>query len=205
MRTEHDTCRALCNQYEAELLARTKRCDTLEDAFERMRNESNQIQLQLSMTSQLTKEQASKIVDLERRLMQASDSSEKSNQRQAQLEQQIRDLQLESEKYRGELQTELATSSKQVAEKDNHINELETVNILLKEEINSLKNDNESLSAVSQQEKELSQKLEKRLEQLYEQCSIESERVRVNLFIETETLFIDLGTKRHQIAGKSIK
>ncbi|CAF4669978.1 unnamed protein product [Rotaria sp. Silwood1] len=175
LRTEYDACRALCNQYQTESLQQAERCRALEDSQAKVQSETNQIRSQFSITSQLTKEQATQIIDLERRLMQSNELTKTSNQRQTLLEQQIRDLRLTSEKSQASIQTQIDTYSIQIAQKEEEINELKTTNNLLNEEINSLKVNNESLLLVSKQDKELAQTLQNQLDQLSEQYCLENE------------------------------
>ncbi|CAF4973984.1 unnamed protein product, partial [Rotaria sp. Silwood1] len=175
LRTEYDACRALCNQYQTESLQQAERCRAFEDSQAKVLSETNQIRSQFSITSQLTKEQATQIIDLERRLMQSNELTKTSNQRQTLLEQQIRDLRLTSEKSQASIQTQIDTYSIQIAQKEEEINELKTTNNLLNEEINSLKVNNESLLLVSKQDKELAQTLQNQLDQLSEQYCLENE------------------------------
>ncbi|CAF2418933.1 unnamed protein product [Rotaria sp. Silwood2] len=175
LHTEYDACRSLCNQYQAESLQHAERCRTLEDSHAKALNETNQIRSQLAITSQLTKDQATQIIDLERRLMQSNELTKTSNHRQTLLEQQVRDLRLISEKSQASIQTQIDTYLKQVTQKDDEINALKTINNSLHEEINSLKLDNESLSLASKQDKELAQTLQQRLDQLSEQHRLENE------------------------------
>jgi chromosome segregation ATPase len=143
----------------------------LESAQSQILSETNQVRSQLAVTTQLTKDQATQIIDLERRLMQTSELSKTSNQRQALLEQQLRDLRLTSEKHQLSMQGQAETFTKQ----NEKINQLETTNTLLQEEMNSLKTDNECLALACQQEKELAQDLQQQLDQLRDQHRIEKE------------------------------
>jgi len=130
---------------------------------------------QLTVTSQLTKDQATQIIDLERRLMQSNELSKSSNQRQTLLEQQLRDLRLTSEKYQISMQGQIEEYSKQNIQLEDKINTLETSNSLLKEELTALQADNECLTLMSKQDKNLSQELQQQLEQLQEQHREENE------------------------------
>jgi hypothetical protein len=137
-------------------------------------SDANQVRSQLAVTTQLTKDQATQIIDLERRLMQSNELSKTANQRQTLLEQQLRDLRLTSEKYQFSMQGHVETNSIQLA----RISELETLNNLLKQELNSLKADHECLSLMSKQDKELAEDLQQQLDQLREQHCAENELVR---------------------------
>jgi hypothetical protein len=74
--------------------------------------EENRLRAQLAITTQFAMDQASQIVDLERRLIQANDLAKKSNERQLLLEQQLRDFTLTSEKHLRSLQGQLNQSLK---------------------------------------------------------------------------------------------
>jgi len=113
LRTEYDACRSLCSQYQAEALQFAERCRTLEDAHTQLTSESNQIRSQLAVTSQLSKDQATQLVDLERRLMQTSEALKTAGVRQIQLETQLRDSRLSTEKHQTSLQSQLDGYSKQ--------------------------------------------------------------------------------------------
>jgi hypothetical protein len=110
--------------------------------------------------------------------MQSSELSKSSNQRQTLLEQQLRDLRLTSEKQQVSMQAQLDEYLKQNIQREDQINALETMNSLLKEELNSVKNDNESLLLASEQDKDLRQELQQQLEKLQEQYREENELVR---------------------------
>jgi len=155
-----------------------ERCRVLEAAQAHILSDASQIRSQLAVTSQLTKDQATQIIDLERRLMQSNELSKSSNQRQALLEQQLRDLRLTSEKQQLSMQGQLDEYSKQAIQHQNQIIAFETTNNLLKEEINSLKADNEYLSSIAQQNKDLVEQLQ----QLKEQHQKENEMVRKKNF-----------------------
>jgi hypothetical protein len=115
----------------------------------------NEIRSQLGVTSQLTKDQAIQIVDLERHLMQSNDLSKSSNQCQTILEQQLRDLRLTSEKYQISMQGQLNAYSKQITQREDQINALETANDLLKQELKSVKTDRECESSMPKQEQQI--------------------------------------------------
>ncbi|CAF0936499.1 unnamed protein product [Rotaria sordida] len=214
LRTEYDACRSLCNQYQAESLQYAERCRTLEDSHGKTLNETNQIRSQLAITSQLTKDQATQIIDLERRLMQSNELTKTSNQRQTLLEQQIRDFRLTAEKNQVLIQTHIDTYSKQSTQKDDEINALKITNNLLQEEINSLKINNESLSLVSKQDNELTQTLQNELDQLYEQRRIENEltqneieslKSRLNEMSSCQQAYMTLKTSFTEIEKRCVK
>jgi hypothetical protein len=108
--------------------------------------------------------------------MQSDDLSKTSNQRQALLEQQIRDLRLTSDKYQMAMQNQVEYS-KQNAQREDQINALETANNLLKEELTSVKADNECLTLMAKQEKDLVEDLRQQLDQLKEKHREENELV----------------------------
>ena len=174
---EYDQCRAQCEQYQTEALQHAERCRTLEDAQGQILTEANQYRSQLAVTSQLIKDQATQIIDLERRLMQSSDLSKSSNQRQAVLEQQLRDLRLTSEKYQMSAQAQLESQTAQIAEQAERIQQLELANASLKEQIKSLYGDNEALAVMSKRDQDYARDLEEQLDELREQHRIENEAV----------------------------
>jgi len=155
-----------------------ERCRVLEAAQAHILSDANQTRSQLAVTSQLTKDQATQIIDLERRLMQSNELSKTSNQRQALLEQQLRDLRLTSEKYQLSMQGQLDEQSKQAIQREDQIIALESINNLLKEELNSLKADNEYLSSISKQDKDSVEQLQ----ELHRKYQEENEMVRKYFF-----------------------
>jgi DNA repair exonuclease SbcCD ATPase subunit len=188
LRAEYDACRSLCSQYQAEALQFAERCRTLEDAHTQSNSESNQLRSQLAVTSQLSKDQATQLVDLERRLMQTNETLKAAGIRQMQLESQIRDQRLTTEKHQISLNAQLEAYAKQNAQQDNQLNALETANELLKEELSSLQGDNHCLSLLAKQEKELCKDLE---EQLNNQ-SVQHRRENEQAHLELETLRTEL-------------
>jgi hypothetical protein len=147
----------------------------LETAHNHILSDTNQIRSQLAVTSQLTKDQATQIIDLERRLMQSNELLKTSSQRQALLEQQLRDLRLTSEKHQLSMQGQLDEQSKQAIQREDQIIALESINNLLKEELNSLKVDNEYLSSIAKQDKDLAEELHRKYQE-------ENEMVRKYFF-----------------------
>lgn len=95
---EFEKTRLLCEEYHRDGLQQVERCRTLEAAQAALIQEANQLRSQLAVTSQLTKDQATQIIELERRMMQSNEVLKTANQRQATLEQQSRDHALTSEK-----------------------------------------------------------------------------------------------------------
>ncbi len=174
----------MCSQYQEEALQHADRCRTLEETQAKILQEANQVRNQLAVQSQFTKDQATQIVDLERRLMQSDELSKSSNQRQAVLEQQIRDLRLTSEKYQISTQSQLEEFKNQTTQRDDQINALNTTNQLLKEELASVKADNECLVLKSEQDKDLAQELQQQLDQVREQHREENELVSKNFILE---------------------
>ena len=174
---EYDACRALCEQYQNESLQSAERCRTLEDAQGQIVNETSQYRSQLAVTSQLIKDQATQIIDLERRLMQSNEQSKLANHRQATLEQILRDLRLTSEKHQMSAQGLAESQLKQIADQSERIQGLESSNASLKQEIKSLYGDNECLAQMSQRDKDLSQELQDQLQELREEYRMATETV----------------------------
>lgn len=90
-----------------ECLQNADRCRTLEDTNAKHLEEIARMRSQMNALTQFTIGQASKIVDLERRLIQADQLLKKSNEEKLALEQRLRDLQLTSEKYQRSAQGEI--------------------------------------------------------------------------------------------------
>jgi hypothetical protein len=177
LRSEYDASQSLCNQYQAELAQYADRCRILEETQAKIVHEASQVRNQLAVQSQFTKDQATQIVDLERRLMQSDELSKSSNQRQVLLEQQMRDFRLTAEKYQLSMQGQLEEFEKQTTQRDDQINALNTTNQLFKEELVSIKSDNECLVLKSNEEKELIQELQQQLDQEREQHREQNELV----------------------------
>jgi hypothetical protein len=169
LRSDYDACRALCNKYQSEVSEFVDRCRILEEAQASSLADTNQARSQLAVTTQLAKEQATQVIDLERRLMQANEVYKTSTQRQTLLEQQLRDSRLASEKNQLNMQTQIEDYIKQTVQSQDQIHALETTNNLLKDELNTVKNDNEYLLTITKQEKDANDELKQKLQQLDEQ------------------------------------
>ncbi len=155
------------------------RCRTLEEAQAKILYDINQVRNQLTVQSQFTKDQATQIVELERRIIQSDELNKTSNQRQATLERQLRDYRLTVEKHEMSMQGQLEEFSRLKIQQEDQIRALETANQLLKEEILSLKADNECLILKSNQDKDLVEDLQQQLHALQEQKRHENESVRI--------------------------
>ncbi|CAF3426776.1 unnamed protein product [Rotaria socialis] len=206
LRAEYDKCLSLCNQYQTESLQHAERCCTVEDSLARVSNEANQIRSQLAITSQLAKDQATQIVDLQRRLMQADELSKSANQRQALLEQQLRDLRLTSEKN----QTQLDAYAKQITEKDEQIIDLQTNNNLLQEKSSSLKADYESSVIAGKRNEELQRQIdqlseEHRIENESAQKEIESLKIQLNDMNSCQQAYMALKVSFSEIEKRCVK
>lgn len=95
---EFEKIRLLSEEYHRDALQYAERCRTLEDAQTKLGQEATQTRSQLAVTSQLVKDQATQIIDLEHRLMQSSEIMKTTNQRLTTAEQQARDQKLTAEK-----------------------------------------------------------------------------------------------------------
>lgn len=155
-----------------------QRCQTLEEAPVQLAHENNLLRSQLAVTLQLTKDQATQIIDLERRLMQSNELSKTSNQRHTLLEQQLRDLRLTTEKHQLSMQAQLSAYLQQTAGQTHEIQTLESANLALKEELMACREKNDRLLAASQQDKELEREVRQQLDQIHEQYSVENASVR---------------------------
>jgi hypothetical protein len=173
---EYEACRLSCEQYQNQSLQHIERCRTLEDAQGQMINETNQFRSQLAVTSQLAKDQATHIIDLERRLMQANELIKTASQRQVSLEQQLRDIQLTSQKNSSTFDDQMKHQEEQLTERDNRIHTLEVSNNLLRDEIKSLQGNYEHLTSVSFVKEQAMETLQTELNQ----CRTENESVRIN-------------------------
>lgn len=95
---EFEKTRLLCEEYHRDALQYAERSRALEDGQTTLIQETNQLRSQLAVTSQLAKDQATQIIDLERRLMQSSEMIKAANQRHTTVEQQARDQTLTNQK-----------------------------------------------------------------------------------------------------------
>jgi len=181
LRTEYDGCRSLCNQYQSEALQFAERCRALEDSNTQLSNEANKLRSQISMTTQITEEQKLQILDFEKRLLQSNESLKTANQYQTQLEQQLRDLRLTTEKYQKSMQGQLDAYVKQSSQQENQILALESANNLLKDELNSIKNDNAFLLTMAKQDKQLTKELQQQIKDLNEEHRLENEEAQNEL------------------------
>lgn len=116
--------------------------------------------------------------------MQADELNKTSTQRQALLEQQLRDLRLTTEKHLISAQTQLNESIQQTTQVNQQIQNLELMNNALKEDIVTIKNENEQLINVIEIEKITNDQLKQQLQQLNEQHQEENESVRKIIIIE---------------------
>ncbi|CAF1411568.1 unnamed protein product [Adineta steineri] len=176
LRAEYDTCQALCSQYQSESLHFAERYRTFEDSNAQLSNEVTKLRSQLSISTQLTNEQLVQIKDFEKRLLQSNELLKSANQYKNQLEQQLRDLRLTTEKYQISMQAQLDAYTKQSSQQENQINALETANSLLKDELNSLKADNTFLLTMANDDKQLIKDLQKKINDLNEQHHIQNEQ-----------------------------
>lgn len=143
-----------------------------------MESETNKIRSQLSTTTKLSEDQAIQMVDLERRLLESGELLKSANQYQSQLELQLRDLRLTTEKYQMSIQGEIDAFAKQASQQINQIHALESVNNLLKEELNTVKADNVFLLNMAAQDKQLIKELQEKIDQLNDQRRFEIEQVK---------------------------
>ena len=188
MRKEYDACYALCNQYQTESLQFAERCRTLEDANIQLSNETNKLCSQLSITQQLTEEQATQIIDLEKRILESNELLKSANQYRDQLEQQLRDLGLTTDKYQMSIQGQIDAYTKQASQQENQIHALETANILLKEELNSVKAENSSLSTTIKQDEQMMNELKQQIHDLNEKHRSEENKVKWKYFLKNNEI-----------------
>ena len=190
---EYDACYALCNQYQTESLQFAERCRVLENANIQLSNETNKLSSQLSITTQLTEEQATQIIDFEKRLLESNELLKSAHQYQEQLEQQLRDLRLTTDKYQMSIQGQIDAYTKQASQQENQIHALETANILLKEELNSVKAKNSSLLTMTKQDEQMRNELKQQIRDLNEKHQLEKEEVKNgNIFFFFVFLFFFL-------------
>ncbi|CAF1054697.1 unnamed protein product [Rotaria sordida] len=176
LRKEYDACRSLCNQYQTESLQFAERCRTFEDLNIQLTDETNKLRSQLLITTKLNEEQVIKIIDYDKRLLESNELLKSANQYQLQLEQQLRDLRLTTEKYQISMQGQINAYTKQASQQENQIHALETANILLKEELNSIKTDNTFLLTLNKQDKQLTNELQQQINDLNEKHRLDNEQ-----------------------------
>jgi len=210
LRAEYDACRSLCNQYQSESLQFAERCRTLEDMNGQLSHESTKIRSQLSNTNQLTEEQHLQVLDLEKRLLQSNELLKSANQHQSQLEQQLRDLRITSEKYQISMQARLDAYAKQASQQENQIHALESANDLLKEEFNSMKTENTFLLTMANEDKKLKAELQERVDGLNEEHEeIEHEMKALRRELEEthgdQTGYHTLKSSFHEIEKRCVK
>lgn len=185
LRAQFDTCQKLCEQYQSDSLRHAERSRTLEDAHAQVSNDATQLRSQLAVTSQLTKDQATQIIALERQLMQSNELAKVSNQRQLSLEQQLRDLRFTSEKHQLSTEGQLKECAKLIQQKTNQLETLEKDNQSLREEIDSLRADNERLTEQTEADKSTIKDLSEELSTKH----AEYEAVRIHMLSATNILF----------------
>ncbi|CAF3272882.1 unnamed protein product [Rotaria sp. Silwood2] len=176
LRKEYDVCRTLCNQYQTESLQFAERCRILEDLNTQLSNEEDKLLSELSIKTKLNEEQSIQMTDYEKRLLQSNELLKAANKYQSQLEQQLRDLRLTTEKYQMSMQGQIDAYTKQASQQENQIHALETANSLLKEELNSVKTDNTFLLTMAKQDKQLTNELQQQINDLNEKYQLDKEQ-----------------------------
>jgi chromosome segregation ATPase len=179
LRTEYDACRSLCTQYQSESIQFAERCRALEDSNTQLITDANKLRSQLLSTKKLTEEQATDIVELEKRLIHSDELLKTAKQNQTQLEQQLHDARVTTEKYQMSMQGQLDAYAKQASLQENQIHALESANCLLKDELTSVKNDNKFLLTMTKQDKMVVKELQQRLDELTEEHQLEIEQVNI--------------------------
>lgn len=197
LRIEYDSCRSLCDQYQSENVQNLERCRTLEANQVKLTQEANQVRNQWAAQSQFTQEQATQIVDLERRLVDADTTLKTSNQRQSTLERELRDSRLTAEKQQLTMQSQVEEFQRQNEQRNDQINALESKNQILKDELISAQTDNECLALESRQNKDLIQELQEQLDRAEEQNQQKNEAVRLknNFHSSIEPYLFHLASK----------
>ena len=186
LRVQFDTCQKLCEQYQSDSLRYAERSRTLEDAHAQVSNDAAQLRSQLAVTSQLTKDQATQIIGLERQLMQSNELAKASNQRQLSLEQQLRDLRLTSEKHQLSTEGQLNEYKTLIKQNTDQIETLAKDNNSLREEVNSLRANNGRLAEQSEADKATIKDLTEQLDRQH----AENEAVRIRMLLASNVLFI---------------
>ncbi|CAF5103163.1 unnamed protein product, partial [Rotaria magnacalcarata] len=176
LRREYDACRSLCNQYQTEAKQFAERSRALEDLNIKLSDERNQLSSHFSSTMKLNEEQAIEINDLKKHVSDSDELLKAANQYQCQLEQQLRDLRLTAEKYRIAMQGQIDAYAKQASQQVNQIHALESVNNLLKEELNTVKADNTFLLTMAKQDKQLTNELQQQMDDLNEKHRLDIEQ-----------------------------
>lgn len=174
LRSEHETLLGLCSQYQKDSLINAERGQILEDSNEILKKETSRLTTQLATAT-------SQITDLEKKLLEANESLKSSNQTRLQLEKQLKDLFMTSEKYQKSVQGKLDESAKRMAQQENQIHALETSNVLLKDELKTVRD--EKVLLLNQVEEE--KKLKKQLEQLVEQEKVSSIEMKRRIFFHS--------------------
>ncbi|UJR14228.1 hypothetical protein I4U23_001220 [Adineta vaga] len=183
LRAEYDACGVLCEQYKTESLQFAKRCSVLNETNQELTNDMTKLQLQMTATTQLTNEQLTKINDLEKRLLKSNELVKTANQYQTQLEQQLCDLRLTSEKYQKSIQGQIDAYNKQAAQQENQIHALESANSLLKEEFQSIKADNTFLLAMAKEDKQLIKDLQQQIDVMNGEYQTQTQQKQTELEI----------------------
>lgn len=108
-----------------------KTCENESSDNDKHLEEMARMRSQLNTMTQFTIDQASKIVDYERRLLQTEQLLKQSNEDKLVLEQRLRDIELTSEKRQRSLNDQLKSYADQIARRDKQISQLEEANQLL--------------------------------------------------------------------------
>lgn len=196
LRAELEACRTLCVTYQSDSRQHAERCRALEEAHAQAANDISQLRSQLAITSQLAKDQATQIISLERHLMQSSELAKTSNQRQATLEQQLRDSRMTSEKHALTTQGQLRSCAKQLDEQTARAQALEAENFALKDEVNALKAEKERLSSMSKQERDETEEIQQQLDLQRVENDVVSIEGKCTMSIRTVFLFFFEGETR---------
>lgn len=118
------------------------------------------------------------MAELERRLLQANETNKSLTQRHGLLEQQLRELRATSDKQQLNIRTQIDEYTRQIEQRENQIRALQETNHLCQEELNTIKNNNDQLVEISQQDKILVKQLQDELEQCRTNLREENDAVR---------------------------
>ena len=179
LRTEYDACRSLCTQYQSESVQFAERCRALEESSTQLTTDANKLRSQLLSATRLTEEQAVVIVEFEKRLVHSDELLKTAKQKQSQLEQQLHDVRLTTEKYQMSMQGQLDAYAKQASQQENQIHALESANCLLKDELTSVKDENKFLLSMTKQDRMVVNELQQRLDELTDEHQLEMEQVNI--------------------------
>lgn len=178
LQEENAEIRRISDEYKTESGVNVERCSTLEKDAAELNKQLETVRNQYEQTSRFIQEQATTIVELQRRLVEVEEQDTMMKRQQTLIEQELRDFQLTSEKTRRSLEGRFESQAEEILAARRSATELEEANKKLEEEVRNLMETKEEIESFYHREMELSQELKNQIKYLTEKHQNEQEHVR---------------------------